>query len=131
MLISLDETFKLFLEAVVLVIKVGHVLIKSINLRLEINLVSHHLLGVLLQSVDLVGNRLLVLFKFVKLNFELRAFQLVIFGLNIFVLICFEKLRLGIFVLFILRLEVAELTIKLVESILLFLDDLVALLDLH
>jgi hypothetical protein len=75
----LDETFEFLLEAVVLVIKVSHVLIKSINLRLEVNLVSHHLLRVLLQSVDLVGYRLLVLLKFVKLNFQLRAFQLVIF----------------------------------------------------
>ena len=79
LLIGLDKTFELLLEAVVLVIKVSHVFVESINLRLEINLVSHHLLGVLLQPVDLVGYRLLVLLKFVKLNFELRAFQLIIF----------------------------------------------------
>jgi hypothetical protein len=57
-----------------LVIQVSHVLIKGINFALEVNLVLHHLLGVLLQSVDLIGNWLLVLFKLIILNFELRAF---------------------------------------------------------
>jgi hypothetical protein len=31
LLISLDETFKLFLEAVILIVQVGHMFIESIN----------------------------------------------------------------------------------------------------
>ena len=62
------------MKAVVLVVQVSHVLVKSINFGLEVNLVSHHLLGVLLQPIDLISNRLLVLLKFVKLNFQFRAF---------------------------------------------------------
>jgi len=103
------------------------VLIKGINLGLEINLVSHHLLGVLLQSVNLIGNRLLVLLKLVELNFEFRAFELVILGLDVFILVGLKKLRLGVFVLFVLRLEITKLSIKFVESIFLLLNNLVAL----
>ena len=51
--------------------------------------------------------------------------------MNVFILIGFEKLGLSVFVLFILRLVVTKLAIKLVKSIFLFLDDLVALLDFH
>ena len=131
LLISLNETLKFLLEAVVLVVQVGHVLIEGINLGLEVNLISHHLLGVLLQSVDLVGNGLLVLLKLVVLNFEFRAFELVILGLDVLILIGLEKLRLGVFVLFVLRLEITKLSIKLVESVFLLLDNLVALSNFH
>ena len=48
MLISLDESFKFLLEAVVLVIQISHMLIKRIDFGLQIDLVSHHLLRVLL-----------------------------------------------------------------------------------
>jgi hypothetical protein len=56
---------------------------------------------------------------------------LIVFALNILVFICFEKLRLGILMLFVLCLEVAQLSIQLVQRIFLFLDDLVALTDFH
>ena len=75
-----------------MVVQVGHVLIEGINLGLKVNLISHHLLGVLLQSVDLVGNGLLVLFKLVVLNFEFRAFELVILRLDVLILVGLEKL---------------------------------------
>ena len=74
LLISLNKALELFLEAVVLVVQVSHMLVKSIYFGLKVNLVSHHLLGVLLQPIDLISHRLLVLLKFVKLNFQLRAF---------------------------------------------------------
>ena len=70
MLVSLDESFKFLLEAVVLVIQISHVLVKSIDFSLEIDLVSHHLLGVLLQSVDFIGYRFFILLKFVQLHFQ-------------------------------------------------------------
>lgn len=78
LLVGLDETFKLFLEAVVLVVQVGHVFVEGINFGLELNLISHHLLRVLSKSVDLISNRLLVLFKFIVFNFELSAFKLIV-----------------------------------------------------
>lgn len=69
-LVSLDESFKFLLEAVVLVIQISHVLVESIDFSLEIDLVSHHLLGVLLQSVDFIGYRFFILLKFVQLHFQ-------------------------------------------------------------
>jgi hypothetical protein len=72
LLISLDESLKFFLEAVILVIQVGHMLIEGINFRLEVNLVSHHLLRVLSEAIDLVIDRLVVLLKLVVFNFEFR-----------------------------------------------------------
>jgi hypothetical protein len=131
LLISLDETFKLLLEAVILIVQVGHVLIEGINLRLEVDLVSHHLLRVLLESVDLVGNRLLVLLELVVFNFELRALELVVLWLDVLVLVGFEKLGLSVLVLLVLRFKVPELAIKLVQSIFLLLDDLVAFSNFH
>lgn len=74
LLISLDESLKFLLEAVILVIQVSHVLIEGINLRLEVNLVSHHLLGVLSQAVDLISDRFVVLLKLIVFNFEFRRF---------------------------------------------------------
>ena len=56
---------------------------------------------------------------------------MIIFRLNVLILVSFEKLRLGILMLLILRLVVAKLTIEFIESIFLFLDDLVAFLNLH
>ena len=84
-----------------------------------------------LQSIDLISNGLLVLLKFVVLNFVLREFELVVLGLSVLIFIGFEKLSLGIFVLFVLGLEVAKLSIKLIQSVFVLLDDLVAFLDLH
>ena len=43
-------------------------LVESIDLGLELDLVSHHLLRVLLELVDLISGRLLVLLKLVILN---------------------------------------------------------------
>jgi len=71
LLISLDESLKLLLEAVILVIEVGHMLVKSIDFRLEVDLVSHHLLGVSLQPIDLVCDGLLILLKFVVFHLVL------------------------------------------------------------
>jgi hypothetical protein len=48
MSVSLDEALKLFLEAVVLVIQISHVLIEGINFSLKVDLISHHLFRVLL-----------------------------------------------------------------------------------
>ena len=84
-----------------------------------------------LQSIDLISDGLLVLLKFVVLNFVLREFELVVLGLSVLIFIGFEKLSLGIFVLFVLGLEVAKLSIKLIQSVFVLLDDLVAFLDLH
>ena len=68
------ELFELFLEAVVLVIQVGHVLVECINFSLQVNLIFKHLVGMLLQSVDFVANRLFILNQFVECNFELGEF---------------------------------------------------------
>ena len=56
LLVGLNETLELLLEAVILIIEVGHVLVKGIDLRLKVNLVPHHLLGVLLQSIDFISD---------------------------------------------------------------------------
>jgi hypothetical protein len=131
LLISLNEPFELLLEAVILIVEICHMLIEGIHFGLQVNLVSHHLLWVLLQSVDLIGHGLLVLLKLVVFDFEFGALQLVVLRLDILVLVSLEKLRLGVFVLLVLILVVAELTVQLIEGILLFLDYLMALLDFH
>jgi hypothetical protein len=78
LLVGLDETFELLLEAIVLVVQVGHMLVESIDLGLELDLVSQHLLRVLLELVDLVSSGLLVLLKLAVLNLKLRELQLVV-----------------------------------------------------
>lgn len=55
LIICLNELLELFLEAVVLIIQVGHVLVKGIDLGLQLDLVFEHLVGVLLQTVNLVA----------------------------------------------------------------------------
>ena len=41
--VGLDETFKFLLKAVVLIVKVGHVLVEGVHLSLQLDLVSSHL----------------------------------------------------------------------------------------
>lgn len=55
MIVCLNELLELFLEAVVLIIQVGHVLVKGIDLGLQLDLIFEHLVGVLLQTVNLVA----------------------------------------------------------------------------
>lgn len=68
LVVSLDKALKLFLQTVVLVIEIGHMLVKSINLSLEINLVPQHLIGVILKSIKLITDRLFILVEFVEKN---------------------------------------------------------------
>jgi hypothetical protein len=51
--------------------------------------------------------------------------------LNILVLVGLEKLSLSVFMLLVLILIVAQLTIKLIQSVFLLLDNLMALTNLH
>ena len=131
LLIGLDEALELLLEAVVLIIEVSHVLVKGINLGLEVDLVLHHLLGVLLESIYFVSDGLLFLLEFVILDLELRDLELIVLALDILVLVSLKELGLSILVLLILVLVVAKLTIELVEVVLVLLDDLMALSNLH
>lgn len=55
LIVGLDEFLELLLQAVVLVIKVGHVLVERINFSLQFNLILEHLIGVLLESIDLIA----------------------------------------------------------------------------
>lgn len=114
LLVSLDETFEFFLKAVVLVVEVGHVLVQSVDFGLQFNLVLAHLVGVVLQAVDLVADALLVLLKLLEVNGVLVKFKLGVLALNVFVLIGLEKLLLGVLVLLVLVLIVSQLCVELV-----------------
>lgn len=129
LIIGLDEFLELLLQAVVLVIKVGHVLVERINFGLQFNLIFEHLIRVLLESIDLVAERLLVLLELVEGNLALLQFQRVVFILHVFILIGLEELGLGRLVLLILVLEVAELAVKLIQCIFELLNLLVGLVN--
>ena len=130
MFICLNESFELLLEAVVLVVEVGHVLVKSINLSLQLYLILVHLLRVMLESVDLIPDTLFVLFKLSDMHSQLIALKLSVLALNIFILIGLEKLPLSVFALLNLQLEVAKLLIQLVQVVFHFLNYLVTFANL-
>jgi len=122
LLVGLDEALELFLEAVVLVVEVGHVLVQGINFGLKFNLVSVHLIRMLAKTVNLVGNACFILLQFLEGDLELRVVLVAVFALEILIFVGLEELCLGVLVLVILGLKVAELTIKLVQRVLLILD---------
>lgn len=129
LIIGLDEFLELLLQAVVLVIKVGHVLVEGVDFSLKFNLIFEHLVGVLLESIDLVAEGLLVLLQLIEGNLALLQFERVVFILHVFILIGLEELGLGRLVLLILVLEVAELAVKLIQCILELLNLLVGLVN--
>jgi hypothetical protein len=59
--VSLNETFELFLETVILIVQVCHVFIQGVNLSLQLDLVSVHLIRMLLDSVNLKAEATFVL----------------------------------------------------------------------
>lgn len=109
--ISIDEIFELFLQAVILIIQIGHVLVKSVNLSLQIHLILQHLVAVLLQTVNLERDRLLVLLEFAQSNLKFLALHAAVLGVAVLELIGLEKLSLGGLMLLILTFEVTELTV--------------------
>ena len=97
-------------------------LVKSIYLSLEVDLVTHHLSRMLLQSIKFMPHSGLVLLQFLHIGGQFLFLELVLLGLNIFVLITLEELALSVLMLIVLVLEVSEFTIKLVKVILEILD---------
>lgn len=89
-------------------------LVQSVDFGLQFNLVLAHLVGVVLQAVDLVADALLVLLKLLEVNGVLVKFKLGVLALNVFVLIGLEKLLLGVLVLLVLVLIVSQLCVELV-----------------
>jgi len=127
LVVSFEESLQLFLQAVVLIVEIGHVLIKSIDLSLEVNLILEHLVGVLLQSADFVADRLLILLQLLEDNLEVGLLQLVVLALHVLIFVSLEELSLGILVVLVLLLEVAELAVQLVQHVFLVLDNGVSL----
>lgn len=76
----------------------------------------------LLESIDFIGNRLLILFGLLQHNQQFLLLQLILFTVNILIFIGLEQLGLSVLVLLILTLKIPELSIQLVQSILLVLD---------
>lgn len=111
LVISLDESLELFLKAVVLVVEVGHMLVQCVDLSLQVDLISHHLLWMWLEAVNLILDRLLILFTFLELNNQLLLSEGILFTLNILVFITLEQLGLSVFMLLILALKVSKLTV--------------------
>lgn len=74
MVICFNEFFQFFLETIILMIKSSHMLIKSINFRLKINLISKHLISMLFNSFYIIMNGLLILFQFAESYFKFLAF---------------------------------------------------------
>lgn len=62
-IICFNKSFEFFLKTVVLIVQIGHMLIQGTDLSLEFNLVFVHLIWVLLQPVNLVSHRLLILLR--------------------------------------------------------------------
>lgn len=116
-IVGLHKFLKFLLKAVVLVIQVGHVPVKSINLTLQIELVLHHLIRVLLQSIQFVTDRLFILDSFIMRNLQLLKFHALILALHVLVLIGFKELALRCLVLLILLFKVAELAIQFIECV--------------
>ena len=112
-----------------MIVKISHVFIKSSNFSLELNLIRVHLLRVRLQSVDLVGNRLLIGFGLLEDDEELLVSELVFLALDVLVLVGFEQLGLTVFVLLVLTFEISELTVKFVQIVFFLLDGSVSLVD--
>jgi hypothetical protein len=96
---------------------------------LEINLILHHLLGVGLESVDFITKWLFLFFHFVVVNLQFAHSQWHFFALGVFILIGFEKLALGVFVLFIVVLEVSEFTVKFIQIVFVFLNNSLGLVN--
>ena len=59
--IGFDEAFQFFLQTIVLVVQVRHMLVKSIHLGLQLDLVLVHLLRVLLKATNFISNAVFVL----------------------------------------------------------------------
>ena len=112
-----------------MIVKISHVFIKSSNFSLELNLIRVHLLRVRLQSVDLVGNGLLIGFGLLEDDEELLVSELVFLALDVLVLVGFEQLGLTVFVLLVLTFEISELTVKFVQIVFFLLDGSVSLVD--
>ena len=81
-------------------------LVKSIHLGLQLDLVLVHLLRVLLKSTDFISNAVFVLLKLLQKDSELLLLHLSFFALNILILISLQELLLSILVLIILALKV-------------------------
>lgn len=105
--------------------------VKCIDLGLQVNLILKHLVGVLLEPIDLVGNRLLVLYQFIQCYFVLLQLQIIVFSVHVLKLVGLEHLGLSCFVLLILILKVAQLSVQFVECVLEILDLLVRFTDLQ
>ena len=90
LIICLNKAFELFLQAVILIVKISHMFIKCSNFSLEFNLIRVHLLRVWLKSVYFIGNRLFICFGFLKDDTELLVSKLIFFALDILILVGFE-----------------------------------------
>ena len=66
LVIGFNEALKFFLKAVVLIVEIGHVLVQCIDFSLQINLISHHLLWMWFESVNLIFDWLFILFAFLR-----------------------------------------------------------------
>lgn len=97
-------------------------LIKGVNLSLELYLIFIHLIWVMLQSINFVTDWLFILIKFLEVGSQLIQFKLSIFSLNIFVFVCLKKLLLSILMLFVLVFKISQFSIKFVESIFMILN---------
>lgn len=127
--VCLNEAFQLFLEAVVLVVEVGHVFIEGVNFSLQFDLVGGHLASVLLQPVNFVCKTSFVLLQFLLVLRELVNFEVAVLAKNIFVFVSFEELLLGIGVLLVLTFSVPQFCVELVKDVFVFLDGVVGLTD--
>lgn len=59
--ISLNEAFQLFLETVVLIIEVSHMLVKCVYFPFQLKLIVYHLIRMLLKSIKFIEYCLLIL----------------------------------------------------------------------
>lgn len=92
LIVRLDELLELLLEAVVLVVQVGHVAVEGVDLGLEVDLVFEHLVGMLLEPVDFVGHLFFVLNQLVQRDLILLQFQVVVLAVHVLVLVGLEHL---------------------------------------
>jgi len=88
--VCLNKALQFFLKAVVLVVKIRHVLVQGIHLVLKLQLVLVHLVGMVLEPVNFVADRLLVLLHLLKVDRQLVQPQLGVFSINVLVLVGLE-----------------------------------------
>lgn len=72
----------------------------------------------MLEAIDLMAEALLVLLKLLDHHLQLGELKLTLFALDVFVLVGFEQLSLGVLVLFVLTFKVPKFGIQLIQSVL-------------